>query len=252
MSAAQGRDVQVELLDRLVDGGCHHPRVVAAPRTGEQRAEGSRAPEGSRRAARAPSGRARPRPPRCAAGVARRPRTAPSPPPWPRWRRTPRAGSGARRGTRRTRGGPAPSARRTGDCGRRAGRPGRALRSQPRWPAPCCSKRARISRSLSRWVWPARSAALGDRVVQRDPLSEHACRQLARGGGHLQLIPAQKLDHENACRDQRSAALGHERQDRVQVGLATDRARDLDRRVEGVDGPLELVRWASEPVNWRA
>ena len=46
-------------------------------------------------------------------------------------------------------------------------------------------------------------------------------------------------------RDERPAALGHQREDRVEVGLARERARDLRRRVQRADRPLQVARRVS-------
>ncbi len=80
----------------------------------------------------------------------------------------------------------------------------------------------------------------GQTVLQVDALAHQAGGQLARAGGHDHLPRLLVLDHERPGGHQRSAALGHQPRDQVQVGLAAQRPRDLHGRVERVDGPLEL------------
>ena len=50
-----------------------------------------------------------------------------------------------------------------------------------------------------------------------------------------------QLDDQRAGGDQSSSAFGHELQDQGKIGLAADRARDLDDRPERINGLFELV-----------
>ena len=80
----------------------------------------------------------------------------------------------------------------------------------------------------------------GQAVLQIDALTHQAGGQFARTGRHDHLARLLVLDHERSGGHQRSAALGHEPQDQIEIGLAAERPRDLHGRVERVDGPLEL------------
>ena len=78
-------------------------------------------------------------------------------------------------------------------------------------------------------------------VLQRDAPADEAARHLAGRRRDLELVLALQLDDERARGDERPPALRHELEDRVEVGLAAERAPDLDHRVERRDGALELV-----------
>ena len=77
-------------------------------------------------------------------------------------------------------------------------------------------------------------------VLQVHALTDQPLRKLtgARGDDHRAVLLV--LDDERTSRHERPAALGDQTQDRIEIGLATERPRDLHRRVERVDGPPQL------------
>ena len=79
-----------------------------------------------------------------------------------------------------------------------------------------------------------------DGVGQRDPLPDDAVRQLAGPRGDHEVVALAQLDQQRARRDERAPARGDQLEDGRQVGFAADGAGDLEARVEGVDGVLQL------------
>jgi hypothetical protein len=61
----------------------------------------------------------------------------------------------------------------------------------------------------------------------------------AGAGGQLQLTATQQLDDQRPGGDQRPAALGDQREDRVEVRLPAERPGDLDRGIECVNRLLK-------------
>ena len=65
--------------------------------------------------------------------------------------------------------------------------------------------------------------------------------QLAGGVGHAEAVVVGEQNHQRPGRHQRSAALGHELEDRVEVDLAGQGARDLAGGAQRRDRQLELA-----------
>ena len=62
----------------------------------------------------------------------------------------------------------------------------------------------------------------GDRVGQRDPLSDQTRRPVSGRGGDDELAAVDDLDQQCPCRHQRAPALGDQLEDHIDVGRAAD------------------------------
>ncbi len=77
-----------------------------------------------------------------------------------------------------------------------------------------------------------------DSVGQRDVLPDEARGELAGPRGKIQPITLEQLDDQHACRHQCATALGDQLENRLQIGFAAQRPRDLDRRIQRLVGLL--------------
>ena len=90
---------------------------------------------------------------------------------------------------------------------------------------------------------PARQRRLLHRVA------DQVVGQLAGGVGDAEAVVVGQQDQQRPRRDQCPTALGHELEDRIEVDLAGQRARDLAGRTQRGDGSLELVAAALQLVD---
>ena len=81
-----------------------------------------------------------------------------------------------------------------------------------------------------------------------DRLADQVVGQLAGAMGDAQTAVDGQQDHQRPRRHQRSPALGHQLEDRVQIDLDRQCPRDLAGRPERRDRPLELVAAAFETL----
>jgi hypothetical protein len=121
----------------------------------------------------------------------------------------------------------------------RDGEPGRDLEAEAA--EPLMLEAAAVHRVFETLRAQRPQRGLGHGLRDRDPCAEELARHLAGDRGDDELLAVEELDGQRTSRDERPAALGHQLEDAVEVGLAAERESDLHRGVQRGDGAAELL-----------
>ena len=112
------------------------------------------------------------------------------------------------------------------------------MASKPSSSSEACSSVLRVLDPLGP---PRAQDAAGDGALDRHALAVDGAVQLTGPGGDHELVVLGQHDHERARAHERPRPLDDQLEDAAQVGLAAERLRDRDGRVQAAIRPLEVV-----------